>query len=144
MAYPYDFQPGFPMYNQPFAQQNFQPQPPMQYQIGTQNMQNAQNRQPGTDVVTIQSIKQVEQVPVPPGRQVLVMVQNDPVIAMRTADQIGLVQTIFYKIEQFNPEDSETKKEEYATKSEFMQLQGIVQEIVNGLTGGKANESTAK
>ena len=72
------------------------------------------------------------------------MVQNDPVIAMRTADQIGLVQTIFYKIEQFNPEDSEPKKEEYATKSEFMQLQGIVQEIVNGLTGGKTNESTAK
>ena len=144
MAYPYDFQPGFTMYNQPFTQQNFQPQPPMQYQIGAQNMQNAQNRQPGTNVVTIQSIKQVEQVPVPPGRQVLVMVQNDPVIAMRTADQIGLVQTIFYKIEQFNPEDSETKKEEYATKSEFMQLQGIVQEIVNGLTGGKANESAAK
>lgn len=137
MAYPYDFQPGFPMYNQPFTQQNFQPQPPM-------HIQNTQNRQPGTDVVTIQSIKQVEQVPVPPGRQVLVMVQNDPVIAMRTADQIGLVQTIFYKIEQFNPEDSEPKKEEYATKSEFMQLQGIVQEIVNGLTGGKANESAAK
>lgn len=91
-------------------------------------------QQSGPAVLSVATIKQVEQVPVQPGRQVLVMVQNDPVIAMRTADQMGPVQTDYYHIQRFDPEQA-APAQEYATKTELAQLQGVVQQILDGMSG---------
>lgn len=82
-------------YSQPFqaAQGQFN-QFPM-----SQPTQQLQAQQSGPAVLSVATIKQVEQVPVQPGRQVLVMVQNDPVIAMRTADQTAALQARVQSLE---------------------------------------------
>lgn len=123
-------------YSQPFqaAQGQFN-QFPM-----SQPTQQLQAQQSGPSVLSVATIKQVEQVPVQPGRQVLVMVQNDPVIAMRTADQMGLVQTDYYHIQRFDPEQA-APSTEYATKSELAQLQGVVQQIVDSMSKPQARTS---
>lgn len=125
-------------YSQPFqaAQGQFN-QFPM-----SQPTQQLQAQQSGPAVLSVATIKQVEQVPVQPGRQVLVMVQNDPVIAMRTADQMGLVQTDYYHIQRFDPEQT-APSQEYATKTELAQLQGVVQQILDGM-GNKSTGRTNK
>ena len=126
-------------YSQPFqaAQAQFN-QFPM-----SQPTQQFQAQQSGPAVLSVATIKQVEQVPVQPGRQVLVMVQNDPVIAMRTADQMGLVQTDYYHIQRFDPEQA-APSHEYATKTELAQLQGVVQQILDGMNSKPAARTNKK
>ena len=129
-------------YSQPFqpAQAPFTP-----FQV-SQPTQQLQAQQSGPAVLSVATIKQVEQVPVQPGRQVLVMVQNDPVIAMRTADQMGLVQTDYYHIQRFDPEQA-APSQEYATKTELAQLQAVVQQIVDGMSNkstGRTNKKEAQ
>ena len=51
-----------------------------------------------------QTIKQVEQVSVQPGQKAWIMVQNAPIFALRTADNMGLVTTDYYRFEKYNPE----------------------------------------
>lgn len=50
-----------------------------------------------------QTIKQVEQVSVQPGQKAWIMVQNEPVFALRTADSMGLITTDYYRFEKFDP-----------------------------------------
>lgn len=47
----------------------------------------------GMEVVPVSLIQQVEQVQVQPGQRKMVLVQNEPVIASRSADNMGLVTT---------------------------------------------------
>lgn len=133
---PYGSNNFFNPYTQPFqaAQAQFN-QFPM-----SQPAQQFQAQQSGPAVLSVATIKQVEQVPVQPGRQVLVMVQNDPVIAMRTADQMGLVQTDYYHIQRFDPEQA-APAQEYATKTELAQLQGVVQQILDGMSKPTARQA---
>lgn len=67
----------------------------------TQNGFNA--AQNGQELVPVQTIEQIEQVQVQPGQRRIVMVQNEPVIAARSADNMGLVTTEYYKLEKFDP-----------------------------------------
>lgn len=82
---------------------------PMQFGQYTQpgQMQNAvqtaQNAQHGMEVVPVQTIQQVEQVQVQPGQRKMVLVQNEPVIASRSADNMGLVATDYFRLEKFDP-----------------------------------------
>lgn len=90
--------------------------------------------QSGFNVVQVTTTKQVEQVNVPAGGKVLVLVQNEPVIAMRVADQMGLVSTLFYHIEQFDPDAAAaaaTPAGDFVTRTEFEQF-------VATLSGAKA------
>lgn len=80
---------GQPPYMQP---QPPPPQPPQQ-----------QVQQQGPDWVQVQTVNQVEQINVPAGAKAWVMVQNEPVFALRVADQMGLVQTSYYRFEPFDP-----------------------------------------
>lgn len=50
-----------------------------------------------------QTVKQVEQVSVQPGQKAWIMVQNEPVFALRTADNMGLITTDYYRFEKFDP-----------------------------------------
>lgn len=70
-------------------------------------MQNApqgpQNAPQGMEVIPVQTIQQVEQVQVQPGQRKMVLVQNEPVIAARSADNMGLVATDYFRLEKFDP-----------------------------------------
>lgn len=75
--------------------------------------------QGGPDWIQVPSIKQVEQVNVQPGGKAWVMVQNEPVFALRTADNMGLVTTDYYRFEKYNPEAVSAPAPEYVTRKEF-------------------------
>ena len=61
----------------------------------------SQATQSGPEWIMAPSVKQVEQVSVQPGQKAWIMVQNAPVFALRTADNMGLVTTDYYKFEKF-------------------------------------------
>ena len=99
--YPYDFN-SFGNFNNfnPYAMGNFV-QNANNY---GQQMQQQQTQQAGgLDIVTVQNVGQVEQVQINPGQRRLVMVQNEPVVAMRTADNMGLASTEYYQLVKFDP-----------------------------------------
>lgn len=101
---PYGMQPT--MQPAGISQTNFmQPQQPQQ--------------QGGPDWIMASSIKQVEQVSVQPGQKAWIMVQNAPIFALRTADNMGLVTTDYYKFEKFIPGDVESPSTDYVTRDEF-------------------------
>lgn len=101
------------------------------YQNGPQ--QATQPAQQGAAPVVLQvaTIKQVEQAPVQPGGKALVLVANEPVIAMRTADNMGLTTTDYYHIERFDPEAAAAAPAgDFVTRAEFQQaLAGLAQQL---------------
>lgn len=110
MGYPYGNWMGYPGIQQMGSQAP---------QFG--QMQPAQQPQSsGPDWIMAPSIKQVEQVGVQPGQKAWIMVQNEPVFALRTADQMGLVTTAYYRFEKIDPNATETSpSQEYITRQEF-------------------------
>lgn len=105
-------QPVFPAQQGPFSSQGVTAQ---------QSQQTAPVSAPA--VLQVATIKQVEQAPVQPGGKALVLVANEPVIAMRTADNMGLTTTDYYHIERFDPEaQAAAPVGDYVTRAEFMQF----------------------
>lgn len=91
--------------------------PPTNY---TQPVPAPQMPANGPDLVTVQTIAQVDQVSIQPGQRRIVMVQNEPVIAVRFADQMGLVSSEYYRLEKFNPSAAPVvPAAEYVTRKEF-------------------------
>lgn len=70
----------------------------------------------------------------------MVIAQNEPYMAFKVADNMGMVTTSLYRIEQIDEAALSAPVQEYATKAEFNQLQQIVQQIVDGLTQAKAKQ----
>ena len=58
---------------------------------------------------------------VPSGGKAWVMVQNEPVFALRTADNMGLVTTDYYRFEKIDPAAS-APASDYITRAEFDQF----------------------
>lgn len=82
--------------------------------------QTAPTNTPGMEVVPVPTIQQVEQVGLQPGQRKMVMVQNEPVIAARCADNMGLVTTEYYRLEKFIPGAAAAPQAgEYVTRQEF-------------------------
>lgn len=112
------FAPG--MVNTPGGYQN-PAQPPVQ------------PAQPGAMPVVLQvpTIKQVEQAPVQPGGKALVLVANEPTIAMRTADNMGITTTDYYHIERFDPDaPAAAPAGDFVTRAEFQQaMAGMAQQL---------------
>lgn len=106
-----------------FPSQQMVPQQPFQPQ-GINPQVSAQSLQNNTPtVLQVATIKQVEQAPVQPGGKALVLVANEPVIAMRTADNMGITSTDYYHIERFDPEvQAAPVAAEYVTRAEFQQF----------------------
>ena len=103
----YNYNPYYPQFGQ---QNSIYPQ--------NQFIQSQQN--PGMEVVPVPTIQQVEQVQVQPGQRKMVLVQNEPVIASRSADNMGLVTTDYYRLEKFVPGASvSTQTGDYITRQEF-------------------------
>lgn len=76
---------------------------PQPSQFGQQGMAQNQPQQTGPDWIQVPTAQQVEQVSVQPGGKAWVMVQNDPVFALRVADNMGLVTTDYYRFEKIDP-----------------------------------------
>lgn len=115
MAYnPY----GYPMYG-PYSPS--QPFPVGQGNLYQTNQQMpSQSQQSGPDWIMAPSVKQVEQVGVQPGQKAWIMVQNEPVFALRTADQMGLVTTDYYRFEKIDPNTAgASSNTDYITRQEF-------------------------
>lgn len=114
----------------PFGMQGmntpYQPQTPVQ---------PAQNE--ATYVLPVASVKDFDSVTIQPGRRALIMAQNEPYIAFKSADAMGMVTTSLYRIEPVTADQIAEPKQEYATKSELNQLQGVVQQIVDRMTPKK-------
>lgn len=113
MPYPVNYYPTMGNYPQ------YVGQPP--YSQGSFSMQNIPPVPPtGPELVTVQTVGQVEQVGLQPGQRKIVMVQNEPVIAARSADNMGLVSTEYYHLEKFDPTVSASAPAaEYITRKEF-------------------------
>ena len=95
---------GFNSFN-PYAFNAQQMSPQMSQQM--QQMNNPQQTMSSTQndmsISYVQTIQQVEQVQVQPNQRRLILVQNEPVVAMRVADGMGLTTTEYYKLTKFNP-----------------------------------------
>lgn len=79
----------------------------------------------------VQTINQVEQINVPAGAKAWIMVQNEPIFALRTADQMGLVQTDYYRFEHIDPAAAAPAQQaDYITRDE---LEARLTELVGTL-----------
>ena len=116
--------PSNPQFNQ--MGYNFMPQP--------QQMQQNAPQSDATYVLPVASVKDFDNVTIQPGRRALLMAQNEPYIAFKAADAMGMVQTSLYKIEPVTADQMGSPSEQYATKTELSQLQQVVQQIVESLT----------
>lgn len=104
----------------------------------SQNNPYTQQTQPNTPmVIYVPSSKDFTSVSVQPGKQALLIAQNEPYMAFKTADMMGQVQTSLYHIDSITEEQMNGPQPEYATKSELVQLQQVVQQIVDGLSNNK-------
>lgn len=125
----------FPM-NQPFMAPQFPASGastiPMQ-----QQQPAPQAAQSGPDWIPVPNVKQVEQISVTPGGKAWIMVQNEPVFALRTADQMGLVSTTYYKFQKYEPGE---QSDDYITRNEFDKFVKNVQSVLQNLGASKEGE----
>ena len=105
-------------YNQRPMQSNYQP---LQSTYTPQSMQPIR-QQNNLDWIMVQSINQVEQIAVQPGQKAWIMVQNEPIFALRTANDMGLVNTEYYKFEKYNKEAPVVAHENYVTRDEMLKI----------------------
>lgn len=112
---------------------NYQPQPTQMQQGAPQNDM--------TYVLPVASVKDFDSVTIQPGRRALLMAQNEPYIAFKAADAMGMVQTSLYKIEPVTAEQMAQPSTEYATKTELNQLQQVVQQILDVMAPKKEDKT---
>lgn len=85
-------------------------------------------------VLQVASAKDFDSVTIQPGRPAIIVAQNDPFIAFKNADAMGLVQTALYRIEPVTADQISGPSVEYATKNELAQVQQMVQQLVDSLS----------
>lgn len=119
---------------------NYNPaQQPLQSQnqgFNTYMVQQTQTAQMAQIIVLYTpTAKDFSSVTIQPNRQALIIAQNEPFMAHKVADGMGMVRTSLYKLIPIAEKDMEDPKPEYITKVEFAQLQNVVQEIVKRMQG---------
>lgn len=65
------------------------------------------------------------------------MVQNEPIFALRVADQMGLVSTDYYRFEKIDPASTQPAISDYVTRAEF-------EKFVASLTSTGKKEEASK
>ena len=133
---PFGYSPQNGLYNQP---NNFTPNQYNQSQMGAQAQTSA-----GITVGQVATIEQVEQVQLMPGEKKIILVQNAPIMAIRIADQMGLVQTEYRKLEAFDPRQTQPTQTEYAPLSEVEQLKSQMKQLYNELNAIKGGSNNGK
>lgn len=115
-------------------------------QVPQQPPQAAQQAQGMPIVLQVSTIKQVEQAQIQPGGKALVLVANEPVIAMRTADNMGLTTTDYYQITKFDPDAAAAAPAgDYVTRAEFQQaLSSLAQQMQQSAPQAPEKEAAKK
>lgn len=113
----YDFNPYSPYNSYMAAQQRFgnqmMNQPPMMQNV----QQQAQNTpQSNVDWIRVNTMDDIANITVQPGKQAWIMLQNEPIFAVKTADAMGLATVDAFRFEKITGE----KKPEYVTREEFL------------------------
>lgn len=115
--------------------------PQMQRQQPMMQMQQTQQtpQMNGPDWIRVANMAQVEQVSVEPGQTRWILVQSDPVFATRTADNIGLIQTKYYKFEEIDPAamQAATQPQTGVTEEAYKALLGRVAAIEKEINEAK-------
>ena len=90
--------------------------------------------QSGPAFLQVGTAKDFDTVTIQPGRQALIMAQNDPYIAFKSADNMGQVTTNFYRLEPVTTEQINGPSPDYVTRQEFQQT---IQQLIDGLSQKK-------
>lgn len=114
------------MFNYPFMA----PQMAQNNPFITQPTQPMQTPNDGPIVLYAPTAKEFANVSVQPGRQALVISQNDPYIAFKSADAMGMVNTTLYRLEAVTADQINGPTPEYVTRQEF---QHTIQQIIDGM-----------
>lgn len=106
--------------------------PPSMPFIG-QNSSNpvVQPPQSGPAFLQVGSAKEFDNVTIQPGKQALIMAQNDPYIAFKSADAMGMVTTSLYRLEPVTADQINGPAPEYVTRSEFQQT---IQQLIDSIS----------
>lgn len=83
----------------------------------------------------VPTVKDVQSVQVQPGQKAWVMVQNDCVFALRSADNMGIVTTDFYRFEKIDAETANPQTE-YVTRKEWEEFLNSIKGDNNGKSFG--------
>lgn len=107
------------------AQTTFTPSP-------MQSQQNPVSAPMASPVfLQVGTAKEFDNVTIQPGRQALIMAQNDPYIAFKSADAMGMVTTSLYRLEPVTADQINGPAPEYVTRSEFQQT---IQQLIDSMS----------
>lgn len=112
----------------------FAPNPGLQRPIPrpgyTDQPQGQNGQQAGPGWVFVPRVDDIVNVTVQPGGKAWIMAQDQPVFAVRSADQLGVTQTDYYRFEKYSPTAAKAAQgEEYVTREEFARLAAAVAEM---------------
>ena len=92
-------------WNNPWMQQSG-------YQTYGGSMQgNPYRQQTNIDWIRVPNIGDIDQVTVQPGQTAWVMTQNTNVFAVRSADQMGIINTRYFQFVEFDPRAADQQKQ---------------------------------
>ena len=114
-----------PWMQQPGYQQPYGSQPPLG---------NPYRQQPSMDWIRVPNLQDIDQVTVQPGQTAWVMAQNTNVFAVRSADQMGIINTRYFQFSEFDPRGADQQKQaEWELKqSNFEQRLARLEAIFDG------------
>ena len=101
-------------------------QQPMQTPMQPYRQQQAQMQDTGPNWLYVPTIADVQNVSVMPGGKAWIMVQNECVFAFRSADNMGVTATDYYRFERIDPSAMSRPQGDYVTRAEFEQLVKLV------------------
>lgn len=115
-----------PWMQQPGYQQPYGSQPPQSNPYRPQ--------QTNIDWIRVPNIVDIDQVTVQPGQTAWVMAQNTNVFAVRSADQMGIINTRYFQFSEFDPRGADQQKQaEWELKqSNFEQRLARLEAIFDG------------
>ena len=122
-------------WNNPWMQQ-----PGYQQPYGSQPPQgNPYRQQPSMDWIRVPNLQDIDQVTVQPGQTAWVMAQNTNVFAVRSADQMGIINTRYFQFSEFDPRGADQQKQaEWEMKqSNFEQRLARLEAIFDGTEPAK-------
>lgn len=114
--------------NNPYMQQ-------LQNQMQQQQVPAQQQPQQQFDWIRVNTLEDVKNVSVQPGGKAWIMLQNDPVFVVKTADAMGLATTQAFKFEPYNPQQAPVT--EYAPLAVVQQLEQQIQVMAEELNSMK-------
>lgn len=132
--FPY-MQNGYP----PFTQFQYpQPSPSLPVQSPYQQPQEMpqQPAPQGMDWIRVNNLEDVKNVSVQPGQKAWIMLQNDPVFVVKSANEMGLATVQAFKFEPYNPQ--ETPQPQYATVDDLNALRQEIEKMKGVNNDGKS------